>query len=56
MNNQSRFEYMLYPRLLAVAEIGWTAPENRSWPDFKARLNGQLTYLDKVGINYRRCE
>ncbi|MGF1685518.1 beta-N-acetylhexosaminidase [Photobacterium japonica] len=56
VNNQSRFEYMLYPRLLAVAEIGWTAPEKRSWPDFKARLKGQLPYLDKVGINYRRCE
>ncbi|MGF1727714.1 beta-N-acetylhexosaminidase [Photobacterium nomapromontoriensis] len=56
VNNQSRFDYMIFPRLLAVSELGWTAPEARSWPDFKARLNGQLSYLDKVGINYRRCE
>ncbi|KHT61504.1 beta-hexosaminidase [Photobacterium gaetbulicola] len=56
INSQSRFEYMIYPRLLAIAEIGWTAPEKRSWPDFTARLAGQFAYLDKVGINYRRCE
>ena len=56
INSQSRFEYMIYPRLLAIAEIGWTAPEKRNWPDFSARLAGQFAYLDKVGINYRRCE
>ena len=56
INSQSRFEYMLYPRLLAIAELGWTAPEKRNWPDFTARLAGQFAYLDKVGINYRRCE
>ena len=56
INSQSRLEYMLYPRLLAIAEIAWTAPNKRSWPDFTARLAGQFAYLDKVGINYRRCE
>lgn len=47
---------MIYPRLLAVAEVAWTAQKNRHWEDFKARLKGQLNYLDKAGINYRRCE
>ncbi|RWX54234.1 beta-N-acetylhexosaminidase [Photobacterium chitinilyticum] len=56
VNSQSRFEYMIYPRLLAIAELCWTKPEKRNWKDFKARLNGQLAYLDKAGINYRRCE
>ncbi|PSU31959.1 beta-N-acetylhexosaminidase [Photobacterium lutimaris] len=56
VNSQSRLEYMLYPRLLAIAEVAWTPPENRCWTDFTARLSGQLTHLDHVGINYRRCE
>lgn len=56
VNNQSRFEYMIYPRLLAIAELCWTHPDNRNWKDFKARLSGQLAYLDKAGINYRRCD
>lgn len=47
---------MIYPRLLAIAELCWTRPELRHWQDFKARLNGQLRYLDQIGINYRRCE
>ncbi|MEH6533352.1 MAG: beta-N-acetylhexosaminidase [Photobacterium frigidiphilum] len=56
INNQSRFEYMLFPRLLAIAEVCWSQPKQRNWDDFRARLKGQLSYLDKAGINYRRCE
>ena len=56
VNNQSRFEYMIYPRLLAISEICWSNPQQRNWDDFKARLNGQLKYLDKAGINDRHCE
>ena len=52
--NQSRFDYMIYPRLLAVAEVCWSAKEQRDWLDFQSRLSGQLEYLDRQGINYRR--
>lgn len=30
-------EYMLYPRTVAIAEIGWTPQERRSWDDFHRR-------------------
>ncbi len=30
-------EYMLYPRLLALAEVAWTPLEQKSWPDFHRR-------------------
>lgn len=53
-NTQSRFEYMIFPRLLAIAEVCWSAKEQRDWSDFQARLSGQLQYLDRLGINYRR--
>ena len=56
INSQSRFDYMIYPRLLAIAEISWTHPKLRDWEDFKARLHGQLQHLDKAGIQYRHCE
>lgn len=56
VNSQSRLEYMIYPRLLAIAEVCWSKPEQRNWNDFKARLQGQLRYLDQAGINYRHCE
>ncbi|MGF1693393.1 beta-N-acetylhexosaminidase [Photobacterium kagoshimensis] len=56
IHTQQRFDHMLYPRLLALAEVCWSQPNLRHWDDFTARLNGQLKYLDTVGIQYRHCE
>lgn len=30
-------EYMLYPRMIAIAEIGWSPQEKRDWEDFYPR-------------------
>lgn len=30
-------EYMLYPRAIALAEVAWSKPENKSWKDFHRR-------------------
>ena len=30
-------EYMLYPRAIAMAEVAWSKPENKSWEDFHRR-------------------
>lgn len=30
-------EYMLYPRVFAVAEIAWSAPELKDYEDFRRR-------------------
>ncbi len=45
-------EYLLYPRVLAMAELTWTKNENKSYNDFLRRLEGQYTRLDKHHINY----
>lgn len=31
------YEYMMYPRLLAIAEIGWTPQEEREYGEFRER-------------------
>jgi hexosaminidase len=46
-------EYMLLPRLLALAEVLWLPKEARSWPGFVARLPPQLARLDAMGVKYR---
>jgi hexosaminidase len=46
-------EYRTFPRLAAIAELGWTAPEPRDLTAFRARLAGHLTRLDRLGVNYR---
>ena len=33
----SHYEHMLWPRAIAVAEIGWSQPENRNYADFRER-------------------
>ncbi len=53
INNQARMDYMIYPRLTALAEAGWTQNSLRNWTDYLARLKGHLPLLDKQEINYR---
>jgi hexosaminidase len=47
-------EYMLFPRMPGVAEIGWTDAERRKWDDYKIRLASQAKRWDIMGINYYR--
>lgn len=44
-------EYRAFPRLAALAELGWSS--TRDYPDFRARLERHLPYLDSLGVNYR---
>ena len=43
-------EYMMFQRALAVAEIGWTSQELRTWEDFKPRMNAHISKLQGMGI------
>ncbi|RBM18584.1 beta-N-acetylhexosaminidase [Streptomyces sp. PT12] len=44
-------EWRAYPRLAALAEVGWRAGE-RDFADFHARLTGHLPLLDALGVRY----
>ena len=47
-------EQMAFPRLIGVAEIGWSRADSRNWDDYKARLALQKSRLDVLGVNYYR--
>lgn len=49
--DSEHLEYMMFPRALALAEIAWTPQQERSWEDFKVRLNTHIPELQKKGIN-----
>ncbi|WP_455108908.1 glycoside hydrolase family 20 protein [Porphyromonas sp.] len=51
VQDEQHAAYMLFPRLLAIAEIGWTPQTERSYPDFLRRVAGQLPALKARGIN-----
>jgi len=49
---EKAIDYQIYPRLLALAEVGWSSQQNREWSDFDARLMRQFTRLQKLGVTY----
>jgi hexosaminidase len=53
IRTEDRVVYMSFPRILAIAELGWSAPRNRSWPSFAERLERHGGRLDALGIRSR---
>ncbi|MGY3884511.1 beta-N-acetylhexosaminidase [Aeromonas aquatica] len=51
--SRDRLDYMLFPRMLATAEVAWSAPVRKEWVHFAARLPGQLQILDQLQVRYR---
>jgi hexosaminidase len=49
-------EYMSYPRMFAISEIGWTSGSKKDFEDFLARFELQRKRYDKIGINYFKGE
>jgi len=50
----SDFEFMAFPRLMAVAEIGWSPAAARDWPGFRLRLAAHGERLSALGVNFYR--
>ncbi|HEY0872158.1 MAG TPA: beta-N-acetylhexosaminidase [Vicinamibacterales bacterium] len=48
-------EFMAFPRLAAIAEIGWTRQEDRDWGEFRERLGAQGSRWVALGINFYRA-
>ena len=45
-------QYLMLPRLAAVAEAGWTPQELRNYDDFLNRLQGEAEYYRLKGVDY----
>lgn len=52
ITNFEELDYMMYPRLLGYAEIGWTPKEMRTFSEYKNRLEIHKRRLDLKGVNY----
>jgi hexosaminidase len=47
-------QYMIFPRLCALAEAAWSPKAARQYADFARRLRVHLERLDQLGVNYRK--
>jgi hexosaminidase len=51
--NLKHAEYMIFPRVFAIAEATWSPKEARDYDDFLHRLKADEHRLDQLGVNYR---
>lgn len=47
-------EYLAFPRLLGIAEIGWSPAAGRRWDEYRQRLLGHAARLEALGVNFYR--
>lgn len=53
IKTETYFDYMVFPRMDALAEITWTPIEKKDFKGFEQRLHTQFERYDKMNINYR---
>ncbi len=52
MNDFRRVQYMIFPRVLALAETAWLPQEEKNLRDFQERLHYFIARLDAMVVNY----
>ncbi len=51
--SENYMEYLTFPRMMAVAEVGWGKQRDRDYADFARRVSTHYPRLDYQGFNYR---
>ncbi|MFD5567245.1 beta-N-acetylhexosaminidase [Streptomyces cadmiisoli] len=54
LENSDHIEYMAFPRLPGVAELGWSPAATHDWDRYKVRLAAQGPRWEALGIGYYR--
>ena len=52
--DEKQVEYMAVPRMIALAEVLWTKPENKNFANFIERLNKNKLLLDMWQVYYAK--
>lgn len=54
ISTEDHSQYMIYPRLAALAETVWSPKELRNWDDFSTRIVSMFKRYDYLGLNYAK--
>jgi hexosaminidase len=54
LHTMADIEYMAWPRMAGIAEVGWTPKAERSWATYKTRLANQAPRWTAMGVNFYR--
>jgi hexosaminidase len=52
LSTQEELFLMLLPRLSAVAEVAWTAPERKDWEGYRARVVAESATWRREGLPF----
>ena len=50
-----QLEYMAFPRLPGIAELGWSQASSHDWDTYKVRLGAQGSRWDVLSVNFYRA-
>lgn len=50
--NEKKLEYMIFPRMAALAEVLWSKIENKNWKDFERRLPAIFETFSNWKVNF----
>ena len=53
---EPEMDRQIFPRMLALAEVGWLEESAKDWESFTLRLNHHLRILDILDIKYYENE
>ncbi|MFK4064791.1 beta-N-acetylhexosaminidase [Streptomyces sp. NPDC029674] len=54
LSTSAHLDYMAFPRLPGIAELGWSPAATHDWETYKVRLAAQAPRWDALGIGYYR--
>ena len=54
IHSSEHVEYMVLPRMAALAEVQWTQPEKKDFKDFTKRLARLMKFYQRDGFNYAK--
>ncbi|WP_405058928.1 beta-N-acetylhexosaminidase [Kribbella sp. NBC_01505] len=55
LDNIDKVEFMAFPRLPGIAELGWSPASALNWTTYKDRLAGQGSRWDALSVNFYRA-
>lgn len=55
MADAKHVEYMIFPRMAALAEVVWGTSNPADYNGFEKRLRQHFSLLDKLGVNYSKA-
>ncbi|MFD7918354.1 beta-N-acetylhexosaminidase [Streptomyces sp. NPDC059740] len=55
LSTDAQLDYMAFPRLPGIAELGWSPAATHDWDAYRVRLAAQAPRWDALGIGYYRA-